>query len=299
MRRPLPIFLLFVALYLAVIGWGWLPQTGSSAELLGHAAKIESIVHLLRSGDFAWFPDYLTGTPSATLLSFALAVPVYAPALSLFASPEVAMKVTAMALLALGGLAAYAFGRRLAGDDWSALAIGCAYLLTPQLLLRAGWQEHMTILVVVPLVPLAFLAMLRVAERGTPYDAILLAVVWAASLLAWSKMGATLALPLGIFALWLFIARPECRVNLVRGLIWFLPAIFFLGVLPLLPLLREHRFMTVFELDPFSSWQNAYSAKTATGWFDRAGALFNALPPTFHIDRGGYYLGLVGLAAVI
>jgi dolichol-phosphate mannosyltransferase len=157
----------------------------------------------------------------------------------------------------------------------------------------------MTILVVVPLVPLAFLAMLRVAERGTPYDAILLAVVWAASLLAWSKMGATLALPLGIFALWLFVAQPECRANLVRGLIWFLPAIFLLGVLPLLPLLREHRFMTVFELDPFSSWQNAYSAKTATGWFDRAGALFNALPPTFHIDRGGYYLGLVGLAAVI
>lgn len=81
MRRPLTIFILFVAAYLAVIGNGWFRQTGTGHELLGHAAKIEAILHLLRSGDFAWFPDFLTGSPSATLLSFALAVPVYAPAL--------------------------------------------------------------------------------------------------------------------------------------------------------------------------------------------------------------------------
>lgn len=298
MRRPLTIFILFVAAYLAVIGNGWFRQTGTGHELLGHAAKIEAILHLLRSGDFAWFPDFLTGSPSATLLSFALAVPVYAPALWLAPSPEIAMKATALLLLALGGFAAYAFGRRLSGSGWSGFAVGCAWLLSPQLLLRAGWQEHMTILVAIPLVPLAFLSLLRVAERDTPFDAILLAAASSAALLAWSKMGATLVLPLAIFAAWLFVARPECRRNLLRGAIWAIPATLLLGVVPLLPLLREHSFMTVFELEPFGSWQAAYSAKTATAWFDRAGALFAGLPAEFHIDRGGYYLGLVGIAAV-
>ena len=297
--RPLPAFALFLAAYLAVIATGWLGQTPTSGELAGHAAKIAAILDLLRGGDFAWFPDYLTGSPAATLLSFALSVPVYAPGLLLSADPIAGMKVTALALLALAGLAAFAFGRRLACDGWTGFAVGCAYLLAPQILLRTGWQEHMTIVVAIPLVPLAFLAMLRVAERGSPFDALLLATTISATLLAWSKMGATLAIPLGLFALWLFVGRPECRANLARGAAWAVPATLLLGVLPLLPLLRERGFMTVFELDPFAQWQAAYSVKTATAWLDRAGDLFAILPRSFSLDRGGYYLGFVGLAAVI
>jgi dolichol-phosphate mannosyltransferase len=298
MRRPLTAFALFVAAYLAVIGWGWFRQTPTPGELPGHAAKIEAIVAMLQSGDYAWFPDYLSGAPSASLLSFALAIPVYAPALWLMPDPVTAMKLTALALLALGGFAAFGFGRRLSGNGWSGFAVGCAWLLAPQLLLRAAMLEHMTILVAIPLVPLAFLALLRVAERGTVFDAILLAATWSAAILAWSKMGATLVLPLAIFAGWLFLTRPECRLNLLRGALWAVPAAILLGVVPLLPLLRERAFMTVFELDPFKGWQMTYSLKAATSWFDRDGVLFASLPKTFRIDPGAYYLGLVGLAAV-
>jgi dolichol-phosphate mannosyltransferase len=298
MRRPLPCFIAFVAAYVIAIGWGWLQQAGSAGELLGHAAKIAAIVDLLRSGDFAWFPAYLGGAPSASLLSFALAIPVYAPALWLVADPATAMKLTALVLLAIGGFTAYAFGRRLGGSGWSGFAIGCAWLLSPQLLQRAGMLEHMTILVAIPLVPFAFLALLRVAERGAPFDAILLAIAFSAALLAWSKMGATLVIPLAIFAMWLFIARPEWRLNLLRGAKWAVPSTILLGVLPLLPLLRERNFMTVFEMDPFRTWQAAYSIKSATAWFDRGGDLFQHLPPAFRIDAGGYYLGLVGVAAI-
>ena len=289
---------MFVAAYLAAIGWGWFHQSGSSGELPGHAAKIEAILRLLRTGDFAWFPDYLSGAPSASLLSFALAVPVYAPGLWLAPSPEVGMKITALVLLALGGFSAYAFGRRVSNCPWSGFAVGCAWLLSPQLLLRAGYHEHMTILVVVPLVPLAFLALLRVAESGAPFDAILLAVAWSAAMLAWSKMGATLVIPLAMFAAWLFASRRECRRNLLRGAAWAIPAALLLGVVPLLPLLRERGYMTVFELDPLVEWQATYSVKTATAWFDRGGALFDSMPSLFRIDRGGYYLGFVGMAAV-
>lgn len=298
MRRPALAFALFLAAYVAVIAMRWLPEPLTGGELAGHAAKIAALLDLLRSGDFAWFPGYLTGSPTATTLSFALAVPVYAPGLLLAADPIVGMKVTALVLLALGGIAAFAFGRRLAQDGWSGFAVGVAYLLAPQILLRAGWQEHMTILVAVPLVPLAFLAMLRVAERGSPYDAVLLGVTISAALLAWAKMGATLVLPLGVFALWLFATRPSARAHLLRGAAWAIPTTLLLGVLPLLPLLRERGFMTVFELDPFAQWQGVYSAKTATAWVDRAGDLFAVLPRPFAIDGGGYYLGLVGLLAV-
>lgn len=298
MRRPLPIFALFVAAYLSVLGFSWFRQGLTAGELVGHAAKVESILRLLRSGDFAWSPDYMTGAPAVTLMSFAASVPVYAPALALVADPIVAMKITGLALLALGGFAAYAFGARLDRNGWTGFALGCAYLLSPQLLLRLGWQEHMTIITAVPLVPLTFLAMLRVAERGTPWDALLLATSYAATLLAWSKMGATLAIPLAIFALWLFLSRPECRGRLVRGALWSTPLVLLLGVIPLLPLFRERGLMTVFELDPFAQWQAAYSAKSALSWLDRDGSLLMMLPRSLHIDRGGYYLGLIGFLAV-
>jgi dolichol-phosphate mannosyltransferase len=297
MRRPFLAFLIFVTAYVAVIGWGWFQQTGSGGELLGHAAKIEAIVRLLRSGDFAWFPDYLSGSPAATLLSFALAIPIYAAAL-LAPSALIGMKAMGLALVALGGIAAFAFGRRLTEDGWAGFAVGCAYLLAPQVLLRLGWQEHMTIVVAIPLVPLAFLAMLRVAERGAPFDGVLLGVTFSAALLAWSKMGATLAIPLALFAGWLFVSRSSSRPNLVRGALWAIPTTVLLGVVPLLPLLRERGFMTVFELDPFRQWQAAYSAKAATAWLDRGGELFATLPRSFSIDHGGYYLGIIGLAAV-
>lgn len=298
MRRPLPVFALFVAVYLSVLGFGWFRQGLTAGELIGHAAKIESILRLLRSGDFAWSPDYMTGAPAVTLMSFAASVPAYAPALALVSDPIVAMKITGLALLALGGFAAYAFGARLDRNGWTGFALGCAYLLSPQLLLRLGWQEHMTIVTAVPLVPLTFLALLRVAERGTPWDALLLAVSYSATLLAWSKMGATLAIPLAVFALWLFFSRPECRGRLVRGALWSTPLVLLLGVVPLLPLFRERGLMTVFELDPFAQWQAAYSAKSATSWLDRDGSLLMMLPRSLHIDRGGYYLGIVGFLAV-
>ena len=298
MRRSLLAFLTFLAAYFAVLSLGWFGQAGTAGELPGHAAKIEAILHLLRNGDFAWFPGYLGGSPTATLLSYALSVPIYAPALLLTSNHLAAMKITGLVLLALGGVAAYGFGRRLSGCGWSGFAVGCAYLLAPQILLRLGWYEHMTIVTAIPLVPLTFLALLRVAERGTPFDGILLAVSFSATLLGWSKMGATLVIPLALFAGWLFFARRECRRNLVYGAAWAVPATLLIGVIPLLPLLRERGFMTVFEVDPFAGWQQTYSVKAATSWFDRGGALFAELPLQFRMDKGGYYLGLVGMAAV-
>ncbi len=298
-RRPFPCFAAFLAICTTVLAIGWLQQPQTSGELVGHAAKIRYFFDLaLTDGRIpAWLPGYLTGSPAATLLSFALAFPTYLPGI-LIAGPVIGMKIVGLLLLAAGGLAAFILGRRLSGNGWTGFAIGAAYFLAPQILLRLGWQEHMTIVVTYPLVPLAFWSLLRVADRGTPVDGILFATVFSATLLAWSKMGATLVVPLAIFSLWLFATRPDDRSRLLRALFWVVPAILVLGVLALLPLLRERAFMAVFELEPFDAWQAQYSVKAATSWFDRGGWLFRSLPPTFNIDRGAYYLGLLGIVAV-
>ncbi|MGC1480291.1 MAG: hypothetical protein WA771_07290, partial [Chthoniobacterales bacterium] len=298
--RPLPLFAIFLTVATGILGVGWLNQPQTSGELVGHAAKLSYFFGLVLEHQRipAWLPDYLTGHPAATLLSFALAFPVYLPGILLFGTVA-GMKVTGLLLLASGGLAAFLLGRRLTGNGWTAFAIGAAYYLSPQLLLRLGWQEHMTIVVTYPLVPLAFWSLLRVFERGTPFDSILFSAIFSATLLAWSKMGATLVIPLAIFSLWLFATRPDSRSRCLRALAWILPAVLVLGVFPLLPLLREHAHMAVFEFEPFDAWQAQYALKTATSFVDRGGNLFRSLPAIFGIDRGGYYLGLLSLATVI
>ncbi len=297
--RPLTLFLAFVAAVTTTLGVAWLQQPQTSGELVGHAAKIRYFFDLILADGHvpAWLPGYLTGSPTATLLSFALAIPVYLPGI-LIAGPVVGMKITGLLLLAAGGFAAFLLGRRISGNGWTGFAVGTIYLLAPQVLLRLGWQEHMTIVVTYPLVPLAFWSLLRIADRGTPFDSILFATIFSATLLAWSKMGATMVIPLAIFSTWLFVTRPADRAKLLHALLWVIPAVVILGVLALIPLLRERAYMAVFELEPFDAWQAQYSVKTATSWFDRGGVLFRSLPPAFGIDRGAYYLGLLGLAAV-
>ncbi len=300
MFRPLPVFMLFVTAFTAVLGWGWLGQAPTGGELAGDEARIRYFMELIASEGRipTWLPGYLTGTSTTTLLSFPLALAVYFPGLLL--TPEgLGMKLTALVLLGFGAVAAFALGRRLTGCGWTGFSVGSLYLMAPQTLLRAGWHENMTLLVAIPLVPLLFLALLRVAERGAPFDGMLLGTIFSATLLVGSKIGTTLVIPLALFAVWIFFTRPESRGHLARGAIWSLGTVLLLGVAPLIPLLRERHFLTVFDLHPMAALQTQDSVKTATAWLDRGGTLFATLPPSLRISRGGYYLGLVGLVAMI
>ena len=298
MRRPLTLFLLFVLAYVGTLGWAWLPRTPTHEELVGYAGKLVYLMEWVRQpGEPSWWvPGYLGGFSAAAIVGYIFGLLPFALAALVF-PPIVALKITGLVFLAGGAVAAWAFGRRLTGSPWTACAIGIGYLLSPQLLLRLGWQEHMTIVIAYPLVPLTFLAMLRVAERGARVDALLLAMAFSATMLTWSKIGATLLVPLAGFAVWLFATRQETRANLLRGAVWTIVFGIPLAIIPLLPLVREFGFMTIFEFRPFESWQHTYSVKSLTSWID-SGSLFRKLPPIFAIDRGGYYLGIPGLVAV-
>jgi len=295
----LAVFIIMIIAALSVLAWGWLPQSPSHEELIAYAGKLSWLKQKFATGEFPswWIDGYLGGFSGVAVMSYLVSMIPYW-ALSLVLPEVMAFKVGGLLLLGLGAVSARAFACRLSQCGWTGTAVGVMYLCSAQPLMRLGWQEHMTIITAVPLVPLTFLAMLRVAETGKFWDALLLAVSFSATLLCWSKIGATLAVPLSAFALWLFIARPESRMNLIRGAKWAIPGVLLLGVLPLLPLVREYSYMTVFELGPFAGWQAMYSAKSGMSWFDRGGDLFQNLPQVLRVDRGGYYLGLVQLLAV-
>lgn len=296
---PLPAFLAFTLALLATLGAMWIPLPPSNEELVGYAGKLDYLVDLIRKegGIPWWIPGYLSGYSGAAVMSYLAGMLPYAVG-SIFFDTIVAFKVVGLILMGLGGLSAYALGRRLSGSGWAGFATGALFLLSPQVLLRLGWQEHMTIVAAYPLVPLCFLALSRVAESGSRLDAQFLAMAFSGTLLCWPKIGATLAVPLAIFGGWLYATRPDSRRNLVRGFLWAAPITIALGVLPLLPLVRESRFMTIFELGPFDGWQATFSARTATSWFDRGGDLFAGMPEGIRVSRGGYYLGLLPMACL-
>lgn len=293
-------FIVVVTGCLIGLGTAWLPLTPSHEELIAYAGKWSWMREQWAQGNSPswWIGDFLGGFSGVAMLSYAASLVPYA-LLSLVLPDVEAFKVGGLLLLGLGALAARSFGCEFTRCRWTGSLIGLLYFTSPQLLMRLGWQEHMTIVTTFPLVPLTFWAMLRVATTGSLKDSLLLAMSFAATLLCWSKMGATLSVPLAGFALWLFASRPDARMHLLKGAMWAIPAILLLGVLPLLPLLREFRLMTVFELGPFSVWQAMYSAKSAASWLDRGGEFFGNLPPILSVDRGGYYLGIIPLVAVI
>lgn len=296
---PLPAFLAFTIVVLAMLGAMWIPLPPSNEELVGYAGKLDYLLELVRKegGIPWWIPGYLSGYSGAAVMSYVAGMLPYAAG-TIFFDTITAFKVVGLILMGLGGLAAYALGRRLSGSGWAGFATGALFLLSPQVLSRLGWQEHMTIVAAYPLVPLCFLALSRVAESGSRFDSQLLAMAYSGALLCWPKIGATLVVPLAIFGGWLYATRPELRRNLIYGFLWAAPITLLLGVLPLLPLVRESRFMTIFELGPFDGWQATFSARTTTSWFDRSGELFAGMPEGIRVSRGGYYLGLLPLACL-
>lgn len=296
--KPLPFLTLAIvsAAYLAVLGWGWLPQPPSNEELAAYFGRINHASELMMEapGIPWWVSEYLGGHSFAAVLSYIGAMPVYL-LVGQFIEGSDAYKIGGLILLWLGALATYPFCSRWYGNRWAGFFGGLLFLTAAQPLLRLGWVEHLTIVGAYPFVPLAYYFLVEVAEEGRPRDAVLLGLSWSATLLCSSKIGATLAVGLAGFALILFFSRSRTRPTLARGFRWAAPTALLTGVLPLLPLMREFSFMTVFELDPFEAWQGIFSMKAATAWFDWGGELLRNSSPFLRVAEGGYYLGAVGI----
>jgi len=299
--KPVPIAILAAvsAVYLAILGWGWIPQAPSNEELTAYVAKMNHLAEMIADerGIPWWAPGYLGGHSFLGMVSYIASLPIYLLA-DLFLEGATAFKVGGLLLLWLGTLATYLFVSKWYRNRWAGVVGGLLFLTAAQPLLRLSWVEHLTIVGTYPFVPLCFYFLVRVADEGRPRDAVLLGLSWSACMLSASKIGATVAVGLAVLSLLLFLSRSGTRPTLARGFPWAAGTAFLTGILPLLPLLREFGFMTVFETDPFEAWQRNFSVKAGTAWFDWGNEFLSNSSSYLHTEKGGYYLGGVAILSV-
>lgn len=284
--------------FCAVLGWGWLGQEPSDQELLANFSKaLDYLTGAMGVRGWPWWtPNFLGGHSLAPALAT-----IFSSASLLLGgvfSPTHGPKIIGLLYLAASALAMFAFAKKLTRSDWTALAAALLYLTCPQAALRLAGNEHMVVAMCFPYPPLICLALLDVAERGSWRSALGLAMALSAMLLTFAKI-AVVFLPGALgFALWLYVSRSEWRKNLRAGAWRAAIGVAVLGVLPLLPAMRETRWMALFTDDPIEGWQRAFSMKAALSWADRGGLLMEGMPPHFTVDQGGFYLGAVTLAAL-
>lgn len=287
-----------VLVFGVVLAWGWLTTGPSNQELLANYAKSQDLANLIwENKGFAWWsPDYLGGAPTAPLAGTALTM-FWMWLAGITGDPVVGGKIMGFVALLVAGLFMAAFIKRLTGDEKAGWIGAFLYALGPQAALRLAGNEHMPVIFCMPYPPLIAWALLEIATRSSGRGISILAMAVAAMSLTFNKIAAVYGpIALGL-AIWLHFQYPSKTMPLLKGcltafLIWLV-----LGVLPQLPGLRETGRMTLFSTDPLLGWQASFSIKAPLSWFDRGGLLLQGMPGNFIVEDGGFYLGLVLVAA--
>ncbi len=224
-------------------------------------------------GGWAWWtPNYLFGH-SYALSGLGLFLLTLLYGLVLVLSPWfpafVAFKVFGLLTIFFAGLAMYALARRLLPGEWSAAFTAVLYVTGAQFVLRIAMLEHLSTAACMVFSPLVLLGMIHCGDRLAWRSAALLALCVAMMVMCYFKIFLLFLPAGGLFFLWrLMEGSPEGRKNLLvgclRGAVLVIPLVCFLMV----PLLRESRFLALFELEPFSGWQHNFSFFSAIVWVD-------------------------------
>ena len=286
--------LLFLVVYVGVLGFGWLSQTPSQEELYSDAGRFYAELRNMFAGGHInwWTPDFMQGSSASQY--FLVMVPLaLGNLLTLMFGDPAAGKVLGLLSLLGAGIATFFFARKLTGSSWIGFLGGAFYVLNAQILLRIASFEHIGNVLAYAFLPLVLLALLRLAEDGSWRSSFLLAASAGAMMLSYTKM-ALMFLPVaGAFYVWLLFDKSERRVQLIRGSL-VAGALLGVMVLPLLlPLTREYQWVAAFSFDNFAGWQQAFSMKSFISVLDRANGLLAQMRPDFVADRGQFYFGLV------
>ncbi|EIQ00492.1 glycosyl transferase [Opitutaceae bacterium TAV1] len=295
-------FALILAIFCAILAFGWLRQTPSFEELQGGAARSADYFRGMESvkGWLWWTPNYLLGHSQA-LQGLSL-LPLFvlngiAALLSPWMTVVSAFKLVGVSLIFFGGLAMFSFVRRLTSINEAALLCGLFYATSAQFVMRIAMLEHLTTAACMVLGPLILLSLLRCEQNANWRNTALLAVSVAAMILCYVKIF-LLFLPCAIvFVMWRYFtgaveARAKLRQSYFRGALLTIP----MALLPLLPTLRESHWLAGFELEPFASWQYAFSFYSGISWLDywnvlTSGSFLSALN-TFRHPVIDFFLGI-------
>ena len=296
MNRPLLALAILTAAFVGWLGATWLVQPPSNQELLANYAKIEDYARGVQSvGGWVWWtPSYQMGSALAPVFSTILtnlAVFLFSTLGGLLAGP----KLAGLFFLTVSPFAMYLFVQRLAADQKMAAVAGALYLLSPSLLLRLGFVEHISVVAGMALLPLIFWSVLRFIERPNIYHGAVCAMCCALVTLAYAKI-AVLTFPiLCAFALWAWIERGKMRMPPLPALAACIVGFILLAVLFNIPGFREAAFVTKFKMAPFDAWQHAFSFRSAIAWVNPAGLLTMGAETSSPPGRDGAFPGVANM----
>ena len=255
------------------LGAHWLPLGLSEHELSGSASRVWDIKREISQHHFLpwWTPYYMSGSSYGLNhgRGFYLLPWIF---FSMFTDLITAGKLTALLAIFTGAVAMYCCARHFLKHDWAATLAAVAFLLHPEQIIRAAGQEHTTIILFFPFMPLLWLTLARALEANTFRDTFLCAFV---AVLAWwtdNKQAFTVFLFLFGYALyWLWPRRQQwrstartCGLLAVMGLA--------MGTWVLVPGFVESGYVKLFYGDPLAAWQKSYSFKSLLGLVDRDGS---------------------------
>src|SRR5579862_627797 len=258
--------------YTAWLGWHWLPLGYSDKEMSATVSRVWDIKNEIVERQHLpwWTPYYMSGssyglnhTRGFYLIPFI--------AFSMFTNLMIAGKLTALSAIFLSAVTMYFCARHFMKNEWAAVLSALAFMLNPELLIRAAGQEHMTIMLFFPFIPLLWLTLARALERNTFRDTFICAVV---TVFAWwtdNKQAFISYLFLFAYVLyWLWPRRKQweptartCALLAALGL--------GLGAWTLAPGFVESGYVKLFMGDPLIGWQKNYAFKSLLGLVDRNG----------------------------
>lgn len=307
--RPASLLFLFTTAFCGTCLGFWLQEPLSARELVANMAKsVDYFAAAFNTGGIPWWtPSYNMGQSLAPQFAsifgaFCLMLGAYVGG-DLFHDPAKGIKVLCILFMALSAGSMFFFVRRLTNCGWMALAAGIIYLTCPQLTMKMARAEHLALGMAYVFPPLALLSVLILSKSRSWFHVLLLALSCAAMTLIFVRTAAGFAPLILLFAIWLAMHEP----NALRHLLWGIPRavgiFFFLGVLPVLPMLRESPWLSMFRYDPMTGWQQSFSFKSAISWLDRltefaqgpAGIATRGGSPFYSLDEGTFYLGIVPL----
>ncbi len=283
---PVGIVALAAFAYIVWLGAHWLPLPYSSAEIPVYVSRLWDFERELgRSGHVPWWTSvFMNGSSEA--LPYAGDFPLVPWAL--FASvldPLVAGKLVALVSIGASGVTMCLLAFRLLRRETAAAVAGLAYMLHPLLLTRAGAAEHISVVVFLAMLPVAWFFFVGVLEEGRFADVVACAVTLA--LMVWTQNKHTaIQVPFfAAFAVRSLVREPARRREILRTMGMLAVLALALAAFVVVPSLSELKLLKLFEGDPFDGWQRMYSVHGLGALVDRSAGQ-------------GNYLGIALLAVV-
>lgn len=292
-RIGLWIILAAALVYCFWLGWHWLPLGYTDKELAGSASRVWDVKReLAEHGRLSWWtPYFMSGSSYALNYSrgfYLLPWLVF----STFTSLDVAGKLMALCAIFASAVTMYFCARHFLRNEWAAVLAGIAYMLCPEQLTRAATEEHMTISLFMPFVPLLWWLFARMLQSGRFRDVFWCALAFVFAM--WTDYKQVFVQGVFLFGYllyWLWL--PEWRAHrtrTIRTCVLLGVAFLGLGAAFLVPGFTESKYVKLFAGDPLEGWQRTYAFKSVLALVDRDGAATReALTGVIQHMRSGSY----------